>query len=198
MKLELQLLATTILGASLMTLSGCASDDSGLECGPGTEERDGQCVPEGAGTDTDAETETETPAFTGTASVGDDDDEDDGGGGGVASASAGEDQAPYSSCFGGSDVECRSDESCREAFDTCGTSCSRDSDCPTPSDGTAVQRCEDSGFSGVCVLFCGVEGFDCPEGMACEAQELCGEGEFGETSGTGGDCRTVEFCVAQG
>ncbi len=124
-----------------------AACDVDPDCAEGTVEVDGVCM--APGEDTDASDE------SGTASTG------------------GE---PYQACPAESDVQCASDETCVELTHACAQACTGDTDCPGPSDGTSVQRCEgievDPGAaSAACVLYCG-GGLVCPEGMSCEATTL--------------------------
>ena len=59
---------STLFAAALLALS-CSCGDDGLNCGPGTVEKDGSCVPADTGqpegdtdTDADADTDTDTDA----------------------------------------------------------------------------------------------------------------------------------------
>lgn len=194
----------TVLLLSL--LPGCnESGSGGPSCGEGTIEVAGVCVP---ATDDDASTGpsgSSSPTGTGNTTHNDNDnDNDDDGSGGTSSASGDPTtgaKPPYASCFSGSDVECAGYESCMDAVATCAADCLADTDCPPPPSGTAVQRCEVvNGYYESCVLYCGVEGATCPDGMVCREPFVCDEGDGGSSStggwgGTTGCDSSLPICI---
>ena len=173
-----------LVGLGVLSPSLSACDDT--ECGDGTVEVDGVCVAadtDASGAD-DESGGSDSAGLTagGNASA----VEDDEGG------SEGGDGEPYQACPAESDVQCvpNSGEFCIELTHACSENCfGDDTNCPAPSGGTSVQRCEqievDPGMSGqACVLFCG-GGLVCPEGMSCEATPV----------GLGSSEDTLEICV---
>jgi hypothetical protein len=178
------------LALGLAVGSGCRSTVVEPACGEGTVEEDGVCVAEDD--DDDGDPTSGSGATEGGRTGGLDDDEGETEGGEVGTSDAtgttgtgttgwGTTGAaePYSSCVGGSDVECTVDESCLDELATCAAWCGNDFNCPAPPGGSAVQRCENMEAPSdypICVLYCGAQGLDCPTGMTCRLTELC---EFG-------------------
>ena len=127
----------------------------------------------------------------------DEGDEDESGYVGDDESGEGPEGVPYASCFAGSDAECELfTESCLDSLNTCARDCLVDNNCPEPATGTAVQRCESVAWRSdrICVVYCGVEGSTCPDGMVCQATELCpGDAD----SSTGADCEpsVLPICV---
>lgn len=191
-----------LLGAFLVACGSSSSE--GLECGEGTVEEDGACVVVNEetddGTSSGAASGGEPGGSTSDAGSG---NADGGKVGSTSSASAtatdsAGDDAPYGACPGGSDVECTGFETCDTDLGMCTQSCSSDTDCRNPTGGTAIQRCENAGdWSDICVIFCGVEGFECPSGMTCRDTMLCRGSEGGGSSTGSGDCESpsLEICV---
>jgi hypothetical protein len=168
-----------------------------LACGPGTEKRNGLCIPAGetdGGTETGESSSGGASNLTGVSSADDDENE-------VAGSAGSWIEPPYADCFAGSDAECSDGEQCIASLDTCASGCAYDTDCPDPSDGTAVQRCESiaGDWTERCVLYCGVEGSTCPTGMVCRTLELCPDDSGGSTGygdSTGGcEPATLPICV---
>jgi hypothetical protein len=145
-----------------------ASIPDGMMCVPiddnGGDDDGGTSVTDGGNDHDDGATAGATaPTTYSSQSAGDGDGGDTAGDSGVP---------PYTDCPGGSDVECQTGQVCLEQYGACTQSCSRDTDCPDPVDGTGVQRCEHVARGYHCVIGCVAEGTTCPTGMQCEVVAL--------------------------
>jgi hypothetical protein len=75
-------------------------------------------------------------------------------------------KAPCFDCSGASFAGCHEGVICRRE-------CKEASDCPAPGPGgSSVPECVQTDGGGECILYCGGEKGDCPDGMKC-ADRVC-------------------------